>query len=147
MRLPITSGEKNPILRTPSKPIVTATKKILKLLRDMEETMLVEEGVGIAAPQVGVNLHMALMRLDGKKVVPLLNPKIIAHSEEVNEGEEGCLSLRGHWGKVDRWNEVTLQFMNVKGEKVTLKLSGFNARVAQHETDHLNGILFIDHSK
>lgn len=147
MRLLITSGKDNSILRTPSQPVKKITKKILKLLRDMEETMLAEEGVGIAAPQVGVNLHMALMLLNGKKVVPILNPKIIAHSEEMNEGEEGCLSLRGHWGKVERWNEVTLQFMNVKGEKITLKLSGFNARVAQHETDHLNGILFIDHLK
>ena len=147
MKLPITSGKDNPILRTPSAPVPKVTKKILKLLRDMEETMFAEEGVGIAAPQVGVNLHMALMLLNNKQVVAILNPKIIAHSEEMNEGEEGCLSLRADWGKLDRWNEVTIQFMNVKGETVTLKLSDFNARVAQHETDHLNGVLFVDHVK
>lgn len=147
MRLPLTSGPENPILRKGFKPVSGVTKKILKLLANMEETMFAEEGVGIAAPQVGSNLTMALMLLDGKKVVPIINPKIITHSESVNEGEEGCLSLREKWGKVDRYNEVTVRFLNVKGETVTLKLSGFNARVAQHEIDHLNGVLFVDRVK
>ncbi len=147
MRLPITSGKDNPILRDPNPPVKSPTKKILKLIRDMEETMFAEDGVGIAATQVGVKLKLALMLLDGKKTVPILNPEIIAHSKTMNEGEEGCLSLRGEWGKVDRYDEVTLRFLTPKGETRTLKLTGFNARVAQHEIDHLNGILFIDRRK
>ncbi len=147
MRLPLTSGGQNPILRDPNPPVKQVTKKILKLIRDMEETMFAEEGIGIAATQVGVKLRLALMLLDGKKVVPILNPEIIAHSETTNEGEEGCLSLRGEWGKVDRYDEVTIRFMTSKGEIRTLKLTGFNARVAQHEIDHLNGVLFIDRRK
>lgn len=147
MRLPITAGRTNPILRAQSKPVGKITKEIKKLLRDMEETMFLEEGVGIAAPQVGVNLHMAIMLLSGKQVVPIINPRVLSHSEDMSEGEEGCLSLRGDWGKVPRYEQVTIGFTNVKGETVTLKLSGFNARIAQHEIDHLNGVLFVDHVK
>ncbi len=147
MKLPITSGKDNPILRAPSKPVLKMTKKILKLLRDMEETMFAENGVGIAAPQVGVNLTMALMLIDQKRVTAIINPKIVAHSSEKEEGEEGCLSLRGQWGKVERFTEVVIEFLTPLMEKRTLKLSGFNARIAQHETDHLNGILFIDRRK
>ncbi|MFH0820986.1 MAG: peptide deformylase [Candidatus Peregrinibacteria bacterium] len=147
MKLPITSGKNNPILRKPNPPVKTVTKKILKLIRDMVETMFVEEGVGIAATQVGVKLKLALILLDGKRVVPILNPEIIAHSETTNKGEEGCLSLRGEWGAVERYDEVTIRFMTYKGEIRTLKLTGFNARVAQHEIDHLNGILFVDKCK
>lgn len=147
MRLPITSGRDNKILRTKSAPVKKVTKKILKLLKDMEETMFLEDGVGVAAPQVGVNLHMALMLLDGKKVTTIINPKIIGHSEKTDIEQEGCLSLREVWGKVERFKEVTLQFMNAKGEEVTMKLKGFNARIAQHETDHLNGVLFVDRVK
>lgn len=147
MKLAITSGKDNPILRAPYKPVPAMTKKILKCLKDMEETMVAEEGVGIAAPQVGVNLAMAIMLLDGKKAVALINPKILAHSAAMNEGEEGCLSLRGEWGKVDRFDEVTVQFMDTKGQSITMKLNGFNARIAQHEIDHLNGTLFVDRRK
>lgn len=147
MHLPITSGRDNKILRAKSAPVKKVTKKILKLLKDMEETMFLEEGVGIAAPQVGVNLHMAIMLLDGKKVVPIINPKIIEHSEKTDVEQEGCLSLRGEWGQIERYKEITIEFMNTKSEKITMKLKGFNARISQHEIDHLNGTLFVDHVK
>jgi peptide deformylase len=147
MRLSITSGRNNPILRQQSPKIAKVTKKILKLIRDMEEAMFAENGVGIAAPQVGVNLQMALMLIDGKKVIPIINPEIVDHGKETTIEQEGCLSLREEWGDVERWKEVTLKYMNPKGEAVTMRFTDFNARIAQHETDHLNGVLFVDHLK
>ena len=113
----------------------------------MEETMFLEEGVGIAAPQVGINLHMAIMLLDGKRIVPIINPRIIQHSEKTTYEQEGCLSLRGEWGNLERYKQITIEYMNPKGEIITTKLKNFNARIAQHEIDHLNGMLFVDHVK
>ncbi len=147
MIIPIEKGAENKILRTQSKPIKARGKKFIKFLRDMEETMYDANGVGIAAPQVGVNDHVALALIDNKTVIPLINAEIIEASEAMVLGEEGCLSLPGLWGKVKRHKEVTVKMENLKGEEVILKFTGFNARVMQHEIDHLNAKLYIDRAE
>jgi peptide deformylase len=119
-----------------------------KLIRDMRETMDIEDGIGIAAPQVGVNIRMALAKLNPgtnhENIIVMINPEIIKHAEEKEEHEEGCLSLRKKWGKVPRWTSLTVKYHNQKMESVALGLDGLNARIIQHEIDHLDGKLFID---
>lgn len=147
-RLPITSGADNTVLRTVSSPVKSVDKKLQKLINDMHVTMDAEDGIGIAAPQVDVNLRLALAKLNpGTKnelVIVMINPEILTHAKSQESNEEGCLSLRGKWGSVPRYTSLTVQFFNKKMEKVTLALKGLNARIIQHEIDHLDGKLFID---
>lgn len=145
--LQIQTGSENPTLRAVSKPVKDITKKTLKLIKDMEAAMKIENGVGIAAPQVGENVRIFLALIDQKKATTMINPEITWHSDEMVLGEEGCLSLPGQWGQVERYTELKVKFLDIKGKPNTLKLKNFNARVVQHEMDHLNGILFIDHVK
>ncbi|MBU1017418.1 peptide deformylase [Patescibacteria group bacterium] len=145
MTLKIETGKENEILRTMSVPVKTIDKKILKLLKEMGKSMKEEKGVGLAAPQVGHNIRMILVLLDNKILVPMINPQITAHSDATDMGEEGCLSLPGIWGNVGRYHEITIEYQDEKGAKRILKLECFNARVVQHEIDHLNGVLFTDY--
>ncbi len=146
--LPIEKGPKNVILRAQSEPVGKPDKKLKKLIKDMGNTMFDLNGVGIAAPQVGVNLRLALARLNvdtpHEIIVILINPEISNHSKEMTEVDEGCLSLPRQWGPTPRHKSLTVTFQGLHGEKQTLHLEGFNARVIQHEVDHLNGMLFID---
>lgn len=145
MLIPIEKGSDNPILRTPSKPLKEITKKTLKLVKDMEETMHSVRGVGLAAPQIGLNDRLFIMTLNGGSILPVVNPEILEISEERELGEEGCLSLPGYWGKVPRAKALTMKFTTLKGQDVTMKFQNFEAREVQHELDHLNAKLFIDH--
>ncbi|MBN2096026.1 peptide deformylase [Candidatus Peregrinibacteria bacterium] len=145
MTLVIETGQDNQILRRKSEPIKTIDKKILRLLKEMEKSMKEEKGVGLAAPQVGRNVRMILVLLNNKNLIPMINPEIIDHSDKTEVGEEGCLSLPGIWGNVERYHEITVKYLDEKGTDRILKLEGFNARVVQHEIDHLNGILFTDY--
>ena len=145
MMLNIIKGENNPILREVSPKQGKITKKTLKLLKDMEESMIITNGVGIAAPQVGVNTRMAYITINKDQVFPMINPEILEMSEEMKEDTEGCLSLPGKWGPVKRATEVTVRFTTPSDKQMTMKFKGFEARVVQHEIDHLNGKLFIDH--
>ncbi len=148
MAIPVESGKDNTILRTVSKPVAKVTPEIKKFAQEMTKTMFVENGVGIAAPQCGKNLRMCIVRLNpGEKneiVFPMINPEIVDASDEMEDGEEGCLSLRGVWGKVERHSRLLVKFKNIKGQDQSLLLEHFNARIIQHEVDHLNGMLFID---
>jgi len=141
----LTQGENNPILRKVSPEYAKITKKTLKLLKDMEETMIVTNGVGLAAPQVGINTRVALITINKNQVFPIINPEILEMSEKMEEDTEGCLSLPGTWGPVKRATELTLRFTTPAGKRVTMKFKGFEARIVQHEVDHLNGKMFIDH--
>jgi peptide deformylase len=145
MFLPIEKGKENKILRTVSKANKQITKKTLKFIDDMVDTMFEANGVGIAAPQVSENVRIVICLFDGEKVVPMINPEILDHSENFLTEEEGCLSLPGWWGPVQRWDELTVTYLTPKNERRTIKLRGFNARVMQHEMDHLNAKLFADH--
>jgi len=146
MILNIEKGSDNSILRTKSKNIKEVTKKTVKLLKDMEATQIAAEGIGIAAPQVGINDRVVLVTLKGKKIIPLINAEILKYSDDTSVHEEGCLSLPGKWAPVERSKEVTVKYWDIKGQQeIVMKYSGFDARIVQHEVDHINGKLFIDH--
>jgi peptide deformylase len=145
MTLKIETGEGNAILRKKSESLSLIDKKISKLIKDMEKAMKEEKGVGLAAPQVGVNKRIIIVFMDGKSVIPMINPEIIDYSKETEFGEEGCLSLPGKWGQVERYRQILVQYKDEKGDKRVLRLEGFNARIVQHEIDHLDGILFTDY--
>lgn len=145
MILNIQTGRDNPILRNKSEPIREITKKTLKLVKDMQETMLSAGGVGLAAPQIGINERIILITLDNKKILEMVNPNIVSASKNTEVGEEGCLSLPGEWGKVRRPKEITIEFITSKGQKTIMKFTNFEAREIQHEIDHLDGILFTDY--
>jgi len=143
--LHVETGEDNKILRTKSQVVKEITKKTQKFIKDMEKSMKNEKGVGLAAPQVGVNERIIVVLLNEKKIISMINPEITYCSEETSIDEEGCLSLPGIWGNVERSKDITVKFLTPKGDKVAMKLKNFNARIIQHEIDHLNGILFTDH--
>jgi len=151
MLLDVQTGTDNPILRTVSTPVTKFDKKLTKLLIDMTQTMLEKDGVGLAAPQIGVNQRIAVLNFqlgkDEWRILPMINPEITQSSKEEDTDEEGCLSLPKIYAKVTRPSIATVKFQNEKGREQTLTMEGLNARAIQHEIDHLDGILFIDKAK
>ena len=147
-KLSIETGTDNQILRTKSSPIERIDKSIKKLAKDMMETMIKSNGMGLAAPQIGVNKRLIVVLFnydtDHEMVLPLVNPEIQSFSKEANKGEEGCLSLPGIYKPVERSSHVRLKFQDLKGNTQILELDDMNARVVQHEIDHLDGVLFVD---
>lgn len=135
--------EGDPVLRKVSRPVTEINPRILRLLDDMVETMRKADGVGLAAPQVGILRRIAVVECEEGEVYELINPKIIARSGE-QTGNEGCLSVPGTWGKVTRPMHVTVQCLNRKGETVEYYGSELLARAFCHEIDHLDGKLFVD---
>lgn len=120
--------------------------KIQRLVFDMAKTMDVEKGVGLAAPQVGSDLRICVIRIDGEAYI-LINPKIKSYSRKKDVFEEGCLSFPGKFFPVERPIKVKVQARDIEGKKVKIKADGLFARVLQHEIDHLDGILVIDRAK
>lgn len=146
--LKVETGKSNPILRKKSIPIDTIDKSIKKLAKDMVETMNANNGLGIAAPQVGVNKRLFITTInigqDNEGLITMINPEIEFLNEELETGEEGCLSLPDLFKPVTRHKYVRVKYKDLKNNEHILELEGLNARVIQHETDHLDGILFID---
>lgn len=147
-KLKIETGVKNPILRAKSKEVKKFDASLKKFAKDMKEAMVREDGLGIAAPQVGMNIRAFIVVLDynkkSEKVLAMINPEILTKSEEMMEGEEGCLSVPGKFAKVLRHKEITVEFCDLDGVRQILNLRHLNARVVQHENDHIDGILFVD---
>jgi peptide deformylase len=143
--LPIIMGEKNPVLRQKTKKVPRITKDILKLIDDMDATREHAVGAGIAAPQVGRSERLCIAMIN-KRAVPLINPFITRRSDKMETGEEGCLSLPDVWIQVPRSKEIDLQYQDAKGRKQELTLSDWDARVVQHEVDHLDGVLIVDYA-
>jgi peptide deformylase len=140
----------NPLLRKKSKKVKNFGEALQVLIDDMVETMQATNGVGLAAPQVGVLERVIVIQLpedeedpQSGKLFTLCNPQII-RAEGEEEGEEGCLCLPGYAGEVKRATSVAIKAQDRRGKKVRIKAEGFLARVFQHETDHLDGILYID---
>lgn len=107
--------------------------------------MVAVNGVGIAAPQIGVNTRVCHITIgESRTTFPMINPEILEQSKETNVETEGCLSLPKKWGPVARSNWVVAKFLTDKGEERTMRFEAFEARIVQHEVDHLNGKLFID---
>ena len=130
-------------LRKACRPVDAITPRVLTLLDDMLETMRAANGVGLAAPQVGVLRRIVVIEVEPGEVIELINPKIIAYSGE-QDGQEGCLSVPGRWGMVKRPMHVTVRAMNRKGEEVEITGHDLLARCFCHELDHLDGALYID---
>ena len=130
-------------LRKVCRPVETVTPRICTLLDDMIDTMRAADGVGLAAPQVGVLRRVVVIETPDEGLFELINPKIIAYSGE-QESEEGCLSIPGRWGTTKRPMHVTVRAMNRRGETFDVTGSGLLAKAFCHEIDHLDGKLYID---
>jgi peptide deformylase len=132
----------DPVLRTPAEPVTDFDKELRKLVRDLGETMMDAPGVGLAAPQIGVSLRVFTYYVDDE-LGHLVNPDLDL-SEEQQDGPEGCLSFPGLEFDARRALRVVAKGRNMHGDPVTIEGSDLLARCIQHETDHLDGILFID---
>ena len=136
----------DPTLRRVCRPVDAVTPRINTLLDDMIDTMRDADGVGLAAPQVGVLRRVVVIETPDEGLIELINPKIIAYSGE-QEGDEGCLSIPGRWGVTKRPMHVTVRAMNRAGETFDITGSGLLAKAFCHEIDHLDGKLYIDIAK
>jgi peptide deformylase len=138
----------DPVLEKKAKQVTEFDEALKKLAEDMFESMYAAQGVGLAAPQIGISLHLAVIDVTSGKnpeaKIVLANPEII-HTEGEQREEEGCLSLPGFRGHVLRPSYVTLRAQGVTGEPFEMRGEGLLARAFCHETDHLNGVLFIQH--
>jgi peptide deformylase len=136
-------------LRAVSKPVARIDDEIRTLVADMFETMYDAPGVGLAAIQVGVPKRVATIDAtrgeEPKKPVALINPEIVWASEERVAHEEGCLSIPEYLDEVIRPERVKVRFLDLEGKAQEIDADGLLARVVQHEVDHINGVLFIDH--
>ncbi len=130
------------ILEQSCKAVVKYDKKLVKLLDDMYDTMIEYDGVGLAAPQIGLDARIAVVDIDDEHgTIEMINPRVLETSGE-QTGPEGCLSFPGLYGEVTRPNFVKIEAFDRKGRKYTLEAEDFLARAIQHEIDHLDGILF-----
>jgi len=145
----------NPVLREKARlldPTEVRRPEFQKLIDDMIETMNEYRGIGLAAPQVHESVRLVIIGIQGDdedddpalKIIPLINPEIAPLTDELVEGWEGCLSIPEVRGQVPRAPRIRVQALDRRGKRLTLDIEGFPARVAQHETDHLDGVLFID---
>ncbi len=132
----------DPVLRTPADPVVDFDRQIRQLVADLEETMLAAPGAGLAAPQIGVSLRVFTWHVDGV-LGHLVNP-VLELGEECQDGEEGCLSIPGLAFDTRRAAHVVARGQDVYGEPLVVEGTAKLARALQHETDHLDGILFVD---
>ena len=146
----------NPVLRKKAVRVTSFDGKFQKLVDDMVETMIEAPGTGLAAPQVAVSQRVIVVRLpDGEeskeeygdeagKLYVVANPEIIKHSRTLVSGVEACLSIPGYFGEVDRYESVVITGLDRYGKPQRIKAKGWQARVFQHEIDHLDGRLYID---
>lgn len=144
----------NPVLRQKARRVTNFDESTQTLIDDMVETMRAAPGVGLAAPQVNISLRVivveyAEMAEDDEtpkpaKLYTVVNPEITRHSKELETGTEGCLSIPGLVGDVERHYSVTVKGMNRHGQSLRIKADGWLARIFQHEVDHLDGVLFTD---
>lgn len=138
----IVTGTENEALRKESREVKNISNRIITLLDDMKETLEVENGAGLAAPQVGVLRQIAVVRHEDE-YYEIINPKILSSSGEVIL-EEGCLSVPEVWGPVKRPETITVSYMDRDGKMNEKEISGMPARIFCHEIDHLHGVLFVD---
>ena len=133
-----------PILRQKSKRVKSIDGSIRKLADDMIETMHAAPGVGLAAPQVGVPLRVIVIGMPEEEEIVLINPQIVRRSGE-RLITEGCLSVPGYFGEVQRAQRVTVKGKDLSGKEIRIKAEELLAQALEHEIDHLNGLLYIDH--
>jgi peptide deformylase len=137
-----------PELRTASKPVDVFGNELEELVKNMFETMYGSPGIGLAAPQIGINIQLTTVDLsvgeDAAQRIVICNPVIIS-AEGEQKADEGCLSVPDFSEKVSRPLKMAVRAMNIKGEEIQIEAEGLLARCLSHEIDHLNGVLFLDH--
>ena len=133
----------DPVLRIKAEKIDEVNKKTNDLIDNMFEIMYAEDGVGLAAPQVGISKRIAVVDIREDNKIVLINPEIIAE-EGKSIMEEGCLSVPGETGDVVRSEKIKVQSLDRNGNEIKFEAEGYEARAIQHEMDHLDGVLFID---
>jgi peptide deformylase len=132
-----------PVLRQKAKKVTSIDRSIQQLIDDMIETMRAVSGIGLAAPQVGVSLRVAVIEMPGEEVITLINPEIVKRQGECLL-TEGCLSIPGYQGEVKRSSLVKVKAQDRNGKSIRIKGEGLLGQALEHEIDHLNGSLYID---
>ena len=138
----------DPVLLRPSQPVVDFDQRLRRLIEDMYETMYTESGVGLAAPQVGVNRRLFVLNCDYERSgvqgeITMVNP-VITHAEERYVAEEGCLSFPGIYASVERYRKVRVRYQDATGAWQEREAEDLCGRAVQHELDHLEGKVFVD---
>jgi peptide deformylase len=140
-----------PVLRKKARKVTDFGLELQTLIDDMVETMRAAPGVGLAAPQVASPLRVIVIEFGDEdddevpqKLYTMVNPEIVRASDEMVAGTEGCLSIPGFIGDVERMEQITVKGQNRQGQPMRVKASGWLARIFQHEIDHLNGVLYTD---
>jgi peptide deformylase len=146
----------NPILRQKTRPVTRFDGELQELIDKMIAAMREANGVGLAAPQVNRNLQLSVIETlpkyddkeqeipDSRQLFVIANPEIVWRSRSLVDGVEGCLSIPGYVGEVERHEAIRVRAQDRHGKKIKLRLTGWTARIFQHEIDHLNGVLYID---
>jgi peptide deformylase len=136
------------VLRQPAKRIAKVDESIRKLAKDMLQTMYSSDGIGLAAPQVGINKQLIVIDCEPDQPTNppliLINPQIVGYGDQLCNAEEGCLSIPGVYMEVIRPETIEVSYKDENGRPRKLKASGLLARAIQHEMDHLNGVMFVD---
>lgn len=132
----------NAVLRQKAQPITNFDSNLKKLISEMTEIMYKAEGIGLAAPQVGISKRLVVIDV-GEGLLALINPEVI-YEEDKEIASEGCLSIPGVFGNVERAKRVVVKAFNAEGQEIRIPGAGLLARALQHEIDHLEGILFVD---
>lgn len=134
------------VLRQKAKRVPSIDGSIQQLIDDMVETMRQADGIGLAAPQVGVPLRVIVLQMPEEELMAIINPEVVKRAGE-REVTEGCLSVPGYAGEIKRSVSVTIKGLNRQGKAVRIKATGLMAQALEHELDHLDGVLFVDHVK
>ncbi|OGO02524.1 MAG: peptide deformylase [Chloroflexi bacterium RBG_13_54_8] len=134
----------DPVLRQKARRVPGVDTRLEKLVADMIETMVAAPGVGLAAPQVGVSWRVAVIGMPDEESMVLINPAVVRRTGE-RLVEEGCLSLPSYRGEIKRSVSVTVKARNLRGKEFRIKAEGLLAQALEHEIDHLNGVLYVDH--
>jgi peptide deformylase len=144
----------HPVLRQPARPVEPGelkTPRLQQLIDDMIETMQEYQGIGLAAPQVHVGIRLFVAGIEGEEdplpLITIVNPEILPIGTTTVEDWEGCLSIPEVRGKVSRSREITVRGLDRRGKRLEMRVTDYGARVIQHETDHLDGVLFLDRMK
>lgn len=139
----------DPVLREPADPVEHFDEELRELVADMFQTMIYEEGAGLAAPQIGISKQVLVVDVrrdnDEEGRVALVNPRVVETSDEIEKEQEGCLSIPGVSEVVRRPARVRVEGRDPEGREISVEAEGLFARALVHEVDHLNGVLFIDH--
>jgi len=137
----------SPVLRQRAEPVAAVDDEVRRLVDDLFETMYAAKGVGLAANQVGLARRVAVVDVGAETPTPLvlINPRILRQSPETDVAEEGCLSVPEIFGDIERPVEIVVEALDKDGRRVRLETGGYQARAIQHEIDHLDGVLFLDH--